>query len=144
MRDRQPEALRAIQDQLPDQVEIEKFLQYLFFKQWGSLKRYCNQKGIQIIGDIPIYVSDDSADVWMNPELFKLDEQKKPIVVAGVPPDYFSETGQLWGNPIYRWDVLKNSDYAWWARRIAASLRMADFVRVDHTSAGLSATGRYR
>ena len=122
LRDRQPEALRAIQDQLSDQVEIEKFLQYLFFKQLGSVKRYCNQKGIQIIGDIPIYVSDDSADVWMNPELFKLDERKKPIVVAGVPPDYFSETGQLWGNPIYRWDVLKNSDYEWWARRIAASL----------------------
>jgi 4-alpha-glucanotransferase len=132
LRDRQPEALRAIQDQLPDQVEIEKFLQYLFFKQWGSLKRYCNQKGIQIIGDIPIYVSGDSADVWMNPELFKLDERKKPIVVAGVPPDYFSETGQLWGNPVYRWDVLRNSDYEWWARRIAASLRIADFVRVDH------------
>jgi 4-alpha-glucanotransferase len=132
LRDRQPEALRAVQDQLPDQIEIEKFLQYLFFKQWGSLKRYCNQKGIQIIGDIPIYVSDDSADVWMNPELFKLDERKKPIVVAGVPPDYFSETGQLWGNPVYRWDVLRNSDYEWWARRIAASLRIADFVRVDH------------
>ena len=132
LRDRQPEALRAMQDQLSDQVEIEKFLQYLFFKQWDGLKRYCNQKGIQIIGDIPIYVSDDSADVWMNPQLFKLDERKKPVVVAGVPPDYFSKTGQRWGNPIYRWDVLKNSDYEWWTRRIAASLRIADFVRVDH------------
>jgi 4-alpha-glucanotransferase len=132
LRDRQPEALLAIQDQLADQVEIEKFLQYLFFKQWDGLKRYCNQKGIQIIGDIPIYVSDDSADVWMNPELFKLDERKKPVVVAGVPPDYFSKTGQRWGNPIYRWDVLRNSDYEWWTRRIAASLRIADFVRVDH------------
>ena len=96
---------------------MEKFLQYLFFKQWGEVKRYCNQKGIQIIGDIPIYVNDDSADVWMNPELFKLDERKKPIVVAGVPPDYFSKTGQRWGNPIYRWDALKNSDYLWWERR---------------------------
>ncbi len=132
LRDRQPGALHAMQDQLSDQVEMEKFLQYLFFKQWDGLKRYCNQKGIQIIGDIPIYVNDDSADVWMNPELFKLDEQKKPVVVAGVPPDYFSKTGQRWGNPVYRWDVLKNSDYEWWARRIAASLRIADFVRVDH------------
>jgi 4-alpha-glucanotransferase len=132
VRDRQPEALRAIQERLSDRVELEKFLQYLFFKQWGDVKRYCNHKGIQIIGDIPIYVNDDSADVWMNPELFKLNEQKKPLVVAGVPPDYFSKTGQRWGNPIYRWDVLKNSNYEWWAGRIAASLRIADFVRVDH------------
>jgi 4-alpha-glucanotransferase len=132
LRDRQPEALRAIRDQLADQVELEKFLQYLFFKQWNGVKQYCNHKGIQIIGDIPIYVSDDSADVWMNPELFKLDARKKPVVVAGVPPDYFSKTGQRWGNPIYRWDVLKSSDYEWWAGRIAASLRIADFVRVDH------------
>jgi 4-alpha-glucanotransferase len=132
LRDRKPEALRAAQDRLSSQVDMEKFLQYLFFKQWSGLKQYCNKKGIQIIGDIPIYVSDDSADVWMNPELFKLDERKKPVVVAGVPPDYFSKTGQRWGNPIYRWDVLKNSDYDWWAGRIAASLRIADFVRVDH------------
>jgi 4-alpha-glucanotransferase len=132
LRDRKPEALRATQDKLSDQIGMEKFLQYLFFKQWSEVKRYCNQKGIQIIGDIPIYVNNDSADVWMNPELFKLDERKKPVVVAGVPPDYFSKTGQRWGNPIYRWDVLKNSDYGWWERRVAASLRIADFVRVDH------------
>jgi 4-alpha-glucanotransferase len=132
LRDRQPEPLRAMREKLSDRVEMEKFLQYLFFRQWSAVRRYCNQKGIHVISDIPIYVSDDSADVWMNPELFKLDEQKKPVVVAGVPPDYFSKTGQRWGNPIYRWDVLKKSDYEWWERRIAASLNIADFVRIDH------------
>jgi 4-alpha-glucanotransferase len=132
LRDRQPDALRAIHEQLSDQVDIEKFLQYLYFKQWAAVRRYCNEKDIQIIGDIPIYVNDDSSDVWMNPELFKLDERKKPMVVAGVPPDYFSKTGQRWGNPIYRWDVLKNTGYEWWVKRMAASLRLTDFVRVDH------------
>jgi 4-alpha-glucanotransferase len=111
---------------------MEKFLQYLFFNQWGILKKYCNQKEIQIIGDIPIYVSHDSADVWMNPELFKLDDQKRPFVVAGVPPDYFSETGQLWGNPVYRWDVLKERGYDWWVNRIAHNLRLSDLIRIDH------------
>jgi len=132
LRDRQPEALRTTLAKLSERVEREKFLQYVFFKQWSRVKEYCNQKGIQIIGDIPIYVNDDSADVWTNPELFRLDEQKKPKVVAGVPPDYFSRTGQRWGNPIYRWDALKKSDYHWWVKRIAASLRIADFVRIDH------------
>jgi 4-alpha-glucanotransferase len=132
LRDRHSEALRAMQDKLYDRVGMEKFLQYLFFRQWSEVRRYCNQKGIQIIGDIPIYVNDDSADVWMNPELFSLDAQKRPVVVAGVPPDYFSSTGQRWGNPIYRWDVLRDSGYAWWVQRVAASLRVADFVRIDH------------
>ncbi len=132
LRDRKPEGLRAIQDKLSEQVGKEKFLQYLFFKQWSDLKRYCSQKGIQIIADIPIYVNDDSADVWVNPHLFRLDGQKKPYVVAGVPPDYFSRTGQRWGNPIYDWDAMKREDYWWWVRRIAACLRISDFVRVDH------------
>jgi 4-alpha-glucanotransferase len=104
----------------------------VYIRQWGALRRYCNEKDIQIIGDIPIYVNDDSADVWTNPELFKLDEQKKPTVVAGVPPDYFSRTGQRWGNPIYRWDVHKKTGYTWWVKRMASSLRLTDFVRVDH------------
>jgi 4-alpha-glucanotransferase len=132
LRNREPNALRDIETRLCDEIAIEKFLQYLFFKQWGEVKRYCNRKGVQIVGDIPFYVNDDSADVWISPELFRLDERKRPVVVSGVPPDYFSRTGQLWGNPIYRWDVLRNSGYEWWVRRIAACLATADFVRVDH------------
>lgn len=115
-----------------DELEREKFLQYLFFKQWFSLKRYCNDKGIQLIGDIPIYVNYDSADVWTHPELFKLDKDKKPTFVAGVPPDYFSKTGQLWGNPIYRWDILKKTGYRWWFQRIGHNLLLFDYLRLDH------------
>jgi len=132
LRDREPGAIGEVQKELSEKVGMEKFLQYIFFNQWGMLKKYCNQKGIQFIGDIPIYVSYDSADVWMNPELFKLDEQKRPFGVAGVPPDYFSETGQLWGNPVYRWDVLKERGYDWWVNRIAHNLRVSDFIRIDH------------
>jgi len=132
LRDREPGAIGEAQKELSEKIRMEKFLQYLFFNQWSMLKKYCNQKDIQIIGDIPIYVSHDSADVWMNPELFKLDNQKRPFVVAGVPPDYFSETGQLWGNPVYRWDVLKESGYDWWVNRIAHNLRVSDLIRIDH------------
>ncbi len=101
IRDRKPAQLMEWKKKLKEKVEMVKFLQFQFHKQWNSLKEYCNQKGIQIIGDIPIYVDFDSADVWINPDIFKLDDNKKPYVVAGVPPDYFSETGQLWGNPVY-------------------------------------------
>lgn len=132
IRDRHPEALRSISKELAQRIEMEKFLQFISFNQWLSLKNRCNERGIQIIGDMPIYVDYDSADVWTHPELFKLDERKHPVVVAGVPPDYFSATGQLWGNPIYRWDVLKQTGYDWWIRRIAHSLRLYDFVRIDH------------
>jgi 4-alpha-glucanotransferase len=132
IRDRQPEALGSLQRELHDGIERAKFLQYVFFEQWRSLKGYCNQRGIQIFGDIPIYVIHDSVDVWSNPGLFKLDDAKRPSVVAGVPPDYFSETGQLWGNPIYRWDVLRESGYAWWIRRMEHNARLYDLVRVDH------------
>ena len=132
LRDREPGAIGVAQKELSKKIRMEKFLQYFFFKQWGMLKKYCNQKDIQIIGDIPIYVSHDSADVWMNPELFKLDAQKMPFVVAGVPPDYFSETGQLWGNPVYRWDVIKEKGYEWWVNRIAHNLRFLDIIRIDH------------
>ncbi|MEM2145277.1 MAG: 4-alpha-glucanotransferase, partial [Candidatus Jordarchaeaceae archaeon] len=103
IRDRQPKALKELKEKLIEKIEKEKFLQYLFFKQWFMLKNYCNKKHIQIIGDIPIYVHYDSVDVWKNTTIFKLDKEKKPLFVAGVPPDYFSKTGQLWGNPVYQW-----------------------------------------
>ena len=132
LRDRQSGALRAAQKELSSRIDREKFGQYLFFRQWSSLKKYGHERGVQIIGDIPIYVDHDSADVWVHPELFKLDESKKPYVVAGVPPDYFSKTGQRWGNPIYRWDILKEEGYPWWTQRIAHNATLFDFVRIDH------------
>lgn len=131
-RDRQPEALQVLSKQLHERIEREKFLQYVFLKQWMSLKEYCNKKDIQIFGDMPIYVDYDSVDVWTAPEMFKLNEIKQPSFVAGVPPDYFSETGQLWGNPVYRWDVLREKKYAWWMRRIKHNLRLFNLVRIDH------------
>ena len=100
--------------------------------QWLALKKYANDKDIKIIGDIPIFVAFDSADVWANPELFYLDENGKPTVIAGVPPDYFSETGQRWGNPLYHWDVMAKDGYAWWAERLRMCFMQADIVRIDH------------
>ena len=132
IRDRHPEALELLKDELRDEIEKAKFLQYVFFEQWRALKDYCNHHGIQILGDIPIYVIHDSADVWTNPELFTLDDERKPSVVAGVPPDYFSETGQLWGNPIYRWDVLRERGYGWWIQRVGHNLKLFDLIRIDH------------
>lgn len=108
------------------------FLQYLFWKQWFQLKKYANERGIEIIGDIPIYVSYDSADVWTRPELFELDEELLPTRVAGCPPDAFSADGQLWGNPIYHWEIHKAEKYAWWTKRIQASMKIYDIVRIDH------------
>jgi 4-alpha-glucanotransferase len=108
------------------------FYQFLFFRQWFDLRRHANAKGIQVIGDIPIFVAYDSSDVWANPELFFLDEAGEPTVVAGVPPDLFAPTGQLWGNPLYRWDVHKASGYAWWLERMRSTLRLVDIVRLDH------------
>ncbi|MCD6561839.1 MAG: 4-alpha-glucanotransferase [Deltaproteobacteria bacterium] len=132
LRDRDAEALISASKDLSEPIGRTRFLQYLFFKQWTSLKRYCNNNGIQVIGDMPIYVQFDSADLWVNSRHFKLDHNKKPYVVAGVPPDYFSETGQLWGNPIYRWDVLKESGYDLWIRRMSRNLDLFDFLRIDH------------
>jgi 4-alpha-glucanotransferase len=132
IRDREPEALQILRTKLSNRIQMEKFLQHLFHHQWGSLKGYCNQQGIEIFGDIPIYVNHDSVDLWTNSEIFKLDSQKRPDAVSGVPPDYFSETGQLWGNPVYRWDVLKETDYAWWIQRIEYNLKLFDLVRIDH------------
>jgi 4-alpha-glucanotransferase len=132
LRDRNPEDLEKARHDLHDPLEREKFLQYLFFKQWSSLKTYCNNQGIKLIGDIPIYVNGDSADVWTHPDLFKLNEEKRPSSVAGVPPDYFCQAGQLWGNPIFRWDVLRQTGYAWWLERLSHHLRLLDFLRIDH------------
>jgi 4-alpha-glucanotransferase len=131
-RDRHPEAMQAYRDKLREQIENEKFLQYLFYRQWFALKDYCNQKGIRVLGDTPIYVDYDSAEVWSHQEIFNLNEQKKPSLVSGVPPDYFSATGQLWGNPVYRWDRLKETGYDWWVRRIEHNRRLFDILRVDH------------
>jgi 4-alpha-glucanotransferase len=117
---------------LSGRIEMEKFLQFMIMRQWMALKHYCNGKGIHIIGDIPIYVDYDSSDVWAHQGIFKLDGGKKPYVVAGVPPDYFSATGQLWGNPIYNWDALRARGYDWWLDRIRRNLKLFDIVRIDH------------
>ncbi len=132
IRDRKQETLQMLKKQHQEKIELEKFLQYLFSQQWSSLKNYCNRRDIQIIGDMPIYVCYDSADVWANPDLFKLNENKHPAFVAGVPPDYFSKTGQLWGNPVYQWKRLKETGYNWWIQRIKHNLNLYDMVRVDH------------
>lgn len=114
------------------EVEYYKFMQYVFFEQWNDLKRYANNNGIQIIGDIPIYVAFDSADVWSHPELFQLKEGSIPAAVAGCPPDGFSATGQLWGNPLYRWDYHKETGYDWWVKRVAHCCKLYDMLRIDH------------
>lgn len=118
----------------PDEREVRyhEFVQFIFFKQWAELKAYCGAKGIGLIGDLPIYVAHDSAEVWSNREIFELDERGMPTAVAGVPPDYFSETGQRWGNPIYRWDILKRRRYDWWVARLESMMARFDAVRLDH------------
>ncbi len=132
LRKREPRAMLAAREELHDRIEAQKFYQYLFHKQWTALKDYCHKNQIKIIGDIPIFVAYDSADVWSNPELFKLDSEGNPTVVAGVPPDYFSKTGQLWGNPIYDWNRLRATGYKWWIDRLRATLEVVDIVRIDH------------
>jgi 4-alpha-glucanotransferase len=129
---RDPDSLSGARDLLRDKVEAEKFSQFLFFKQWTALKDYCRQRGISIIGDMPIFVSYDSADVWTQPALFKLDAERRPRVVAGVPPDYFSETGQLWGNPLYDWEHLRADGFSWWVNRLSAAFALVDRLRLDH------------
>lgn len=133
IRRREPEAVAAYKAELSEEMDYWKFLQFKFYGQWDKLRAYVNEKGIQIIGDIPIYVALDSADVWVHPELFQLDpETLKPLKVAGVPPDAFSETGQLWGNPLYDWNSLEKTDFAWWRDRMKAAARLYDVVRIDH------------
>ncbi len=129
---RRPEAMERYRKEYAEEVEFFKFQQYLFTKQWTALKAYANQKKIRIIGDIPIYVAFDSADTWANPELFQLDDTLTPIAVAGCPPDAFSATGQLWGNPLYRWEYHKETAYEWWMKRIDYCYRLYDVVRIDH------------
>ncbi len=117
---------------LAEEINFYKFIQYTFFKQWKNLKKYANENGVYIIGDIPIYTAYDSADVWSAPEQFLLDEDLKPVSVAGCPPDAFSSSGQLWGNPLYNWDFLKKDDYDWWIKRIGFAAGVYDVVRIDH------------
>jgi len=132
VRNRNQKALKSIKGQLQEDIDRQLFLQYIFYQQWSDLKHYCNENGIQIIGDIPIYVTFDSPDVWAYPEIFKLSRAKKPRYVAGVPPDYFSRSGQLWSNPVYNWRRLKDSNYRWWMHRIKHNLDLFDLVRIDH------------
>src|SRR2546423_6374780 len=129
---RTPSAIARARDELREEVEAQMFYQFLFFRQWFALKNYCNDRGIRIIGDLPIFVAQDSADVWTNPEQFKLDKNGKPFVVAGVPPDYFSSTGQLWGNPLYNWQRMQADGFKWWIERVRATLTVVDIARVDH------------
>lgn len=129
---RQPKALKEYKKKFSKEIEFYQFLQYMFHEQWKRLKGYANKKGIRIIGDIPIYVAADSSDAWANPELFQFDENCNPIAVAGCPPDAFSETGQLWGNPLYNWEHHKETGYAWWIKRLEACFKMYDVVRIDH------------
>ena len=129
---RDPQTLREFREQHADDIECQKFRQFLFFRQWNDLKQYAAQMGIQIIGDIPIFVASDSADTWANPELFYYDRDRNVTHVAGVPPDYFSRTGQMWGNPLYLWKAHEESGYAWWIRRIKATLDLVDLIRIDH------------
>jgi 4-alpha-glucanotransferase len=129
---RSPAALERALDRLRQEVEEHKFRQFLFFRQWAALRQHAHALGVRIIGDLPIFVSDDSADVWAEPQAFLLDEHHHPRVVAGVPPDYFAKTGQLWGNPLYRWDEMRRDDYAWWTARLRSALGSMDLVRLDH------------
>lgn len=129
---REPEALRIIEEKFADEIGFWKFCQWCFGRQWSNLRLYANQSGVRIIGDVPIFVANQSADVWSHQELFELDENGRPTVVAGVPPDYFSETGQLWGNPLYRWEIHEKTGYGWWIKRLRHALQLADLVRIDH------------
>ena len=129
---RDPKTLSEAREQLRDRIEAHEFFQYLFFKQWLELKRYANKKGIKIIGDMPIFVAHNSADVWAHPDLFKLDRRGNPTSVAGVPPDLFSKTGQLWGNPVYNWDRMRETGFRWWIERLREALRPVNIVRIDH------------
>jgi len=132
LRDREPRSLAEARRGLAGELDREKFLQFLFYRQWHALRAHCNRLGIRLMGDIPIYVSYDSVDVWTERSSFKLDGEGRPLLVAGVPPDYFSTTGQLWGNPVYDWDALERSGFAWWLGRIAHNLDLFDVIRIDH------------
>lgn len=127
-----PEVMERVRRDWREDIEFWKFVQWIGSRQWSSIKRYANERGVRMVGDLPIFVAPHSVDVWSNPDLFDLTPQLLPRVVAGVPPDYFSETGQLWGNPLYRWSRHAEQNFAWWIRRVKASLSVADIVRIDH------------
>lgn len=124
--------VKVYEEKLAEEIDFWRFCQYKFFKQWGKLKKYVNERGIRIIGDIPLYVSLDSADVWANNYLFEMDEERRPSCVAGVPPDCFSEEGQLWGNPIYNWQVMEQENFEWWRKRMLSCAELYDVIRIDH------------
>ena len=132
IRTRKEAAINKYKAELTNEIEYHNFIQFLFFTQWNNVKKYANDNGIKIIGDIPIFVAVDSSDAWANPEIFLFDPELKPVKVAGVPPDYFSATGQLWGNPLYDWDKLKELNYKWWVDRVRANLSTCDIIRIDH------------
>ena len=129
---RRPQTMKKLQKELHDQLEEERFLQFAFFEQWRALRSHCAQQGIRIVGDVAIFVSYDSADVWTHPEIFRLKDDLSPEVVSGVPPDAFSETGQRWGNPLYDWNALKSGGYSWWIKRMRWAVETCDIVRLDH------------
>jgi 4-alpha-glucanotransferase len=129
---REPQAMEKLHRAHAERLDVERALQFAFFEQWGALHKACRERGIRIVGDVAIFVNFDSADVWTHPELFYLDDELAPTVVSGVPPDAFSETGQRWGNPLYRWDVLKQRGYDWWKQRMGMALNVCDYVRLDH------------
>ncbi|WP_072621412.1 4-alpha-glucanotransferase [Spirulina major] len=133
LKNRDPQALRLAKEQLHDEIFFHKYMQSEFFRQWSTLKQYANDNGVQMFGDIPIYVAHDSVDVWANPDIFCLDpDTGEPSQMAGVPPDYFSATGQLWGNPVYNWEVLQQTQFKWWVNRIEGMLNYVDLMRIDH------------
>lgn len=132
LRDRKPKALKEARKELADDILKEKFIQFLFFSQWEDLVEYAHKKEVYFFGDIPFYINHDSADCWSHASYFKLDEEKKPTKISGVPPDYFSETGQLWGTPVYEWKALKENKFDWWVERIQQNLLLFDLVRLDH------------
>jgi 4-alpha-glucanotransferase len=129
---REPVALGAARERLAVAVDSQRFRQFLFFRQWSAVRAHARAVGVRIIGDLPIFVAHDSADVWAHPELFQLDMKGAPAVMAGVPPDYFAKTGQLWGNPLYRWDFMARDGYAWWIERLRATFEVVDIARLDH------------
>jgi len=129
---RDEKSLKSWKEKLSDGINYHKFVQFIFFKQWAEIKHYANSKGIKIIGDMPIFIAYDSADLWANKDLFSVDKEGNLKFVAGVPPDYFSATGQLWGNPLYKWDVMEKDDFHWWRLRMKQILNLVDMVRIDH------------
>ncbi|ABA87814.1 4-alpha-glucanotransferase [Syntrophotalea carbinolica DSM 2380] len=132
LRSRQPDALQQVRQELADALHVHRYEQFVFFEQWLALRNYANRRGVRILGDLPIFVALDSADVWAHPGLFHLDAQLQPTVIAGVPPDYFSATGQRWGNPLYRWETHQNDDFTWWQSRLNWNLQQCDLLRIDH------------